>query len=161
MVVPFQDTGCYSVLGPWREGVVGGCRVGCPVKVTGRNLLLVPPPKKTLCWLLFQIFRSNYHVRTNAEFPELQIISPSPSSWGKRLWATQWPPAWGESLRARHLYFAPLNCILCEELRLNVFSRVGPPSQVESFQEAGYFISLWGSSGFTVVAFWFPVLPSH
>lgn len=28
MIASFQGTGCSSVLGPWKEGIVGACRVG-------------------------------------------------------------------------------------------------------------------------------------
>lgn len=114
-----------------RKVFIGVCRVGVQWRWQKEIFYLHPQKNKTVY----------YYVKSSGqiivcgqiiEFPELQIISPSPYSWGNRPWATQ-RSAWGDSLRARHLCFTPLNCVLCEELWFVLFSRLGPPSQVGWF----------------------------
>lgn len=160
MVAPLQDTGCSSVLGSWKEGVIGGCRVGVQWRWQ-EEIFYSPPPKKKkkttqkTCLLLCQIFRSDYRVWTNNRIPRIADHLAQPlflrkQATGNSTISLRWQPQSQASLLHTpqlHFVWRALVCLVFKSWASSGGVLLG-----------GRFFYLWGSVGFTVVAFWFSLL---
>lgn len=80
---------------------------------------------KLFTLLLYEIYRSDYLLVTNTEFPELRIISFKPLFMRKQAMGDSVIKLRSHSLRTGAVHLVPLPSVLCEEPWPDLFASSG------------------------------------